>query len=311
MNEQLTVFIQVAESGSFSKAAEKLFVTPTAVMKQINSLEKQVGMPLFIRTNHGVELTEAGTSFSKDAEFILQYFQETLLRTRQTSHVGKHVIRVGTSILNPCKVLLDLWNEISHQYPQFEIKIVPFEDDTYTLPNTYRNIGKHFDFIVGPFLTENWKDYSHVLKLGNYRFCFAVSRKHRLASKKKLSITDLYGEKLVVVKGGTSATIDEISEFFIKNHPKIHIKSVPRLYDIDVFNRCGQSNVVLLTLDAWTNVHPSLVTIPSDLDFTIPYGLMYPLNPSEYVNEFLEIIKEFQSKPKEKHTSKHKSQNSR
>jgi len=183
MNEQLNAFIQVAESGSFSKAAEKLFVSPTAVMKQINSLEKQVGIPLFIRTNHGVKLTEAGTSFSKDATFILQYFQEALLRTRQATHVGKHVIRVGTSILNPCNVLLDLWNEISDQYPQFEIKIVPFEDDAYTLPNTYRNIGKDFDFIVGPFLAENWGDYFRVLELGNYRFCFAVSRKHRLASK--------------------------------------------------------------------------------------------------------------------------------
>ncbi|WP_297418916.1 LysR family transcriptional regulator [Clostridium sp.] len=296
MNELLNAFIQVAESGSFSKAAEKLFVSPTAVMKQINSLEKQVGVPLFLRTNHGVELTEAGKSFNNDAEFILQYFQEALQRTRQTSHVGKHAIRVGTSLLNPCKVLLDLWNEISDQYPQFEIKIVPFEDDTHTLPNTYRNIGKHFDFIVGPFLTENWKDYSRMLKLGNYRFCLAVSRKHRLASKKKLSITDIYGEKLVIVKGGTSVAIDEISEFLIKNHPEIHIKNVPRLYDIDVFNRCGQSNVVLLTLDAWAGIHPSLVTIPSDLDFTIPYGLLYPLNPSEAVNQFLEIIKEVQSK---------------
>ncbi|NRT35795.1 LysR family transcriptional regulator [Clostridium beijerinckii] len=295
MNEQLNAFIQVAESGSFSKAAKKLFVSPTAVMKQINSLEKEVGVPLFIRTNHGVELTDAGKSFNKDAEFILQYFQEALLRTRNTTHVDKHIIQVGTSILNPCKVLLDLWNEISNQHPQFEIKIVPFEDDAYTLPNTYRNIGKHFDFIVGPFLTENWNDYSHTLKLGTYRFCFAVSRKHRLASKKKLSITDLYGEKLVVIKGGTSASIDEISEFFIKNHPEIHIKSVPRLYDIDVFNRCGQNNLILLTLDAWSDIHPSLVTIPSDLDFTIPYGLFYPLNPSKDVIEFLEIIKEMQT----------------
>lgn len=50
MNEQWNTFIQVAESGSFSKAAEKLFVSPTAVMKQMNLLEKQVGVPLLIRT---------------------------------------------------------------------------------------------------------------------------------------------------------------------------------------------------------------------------------------------------------------------
>ncbi|MEK3724695.1 LysR family transcriptional regulator [Paenibacillus sp. FSL H8-0034] len=296
MNEQLNTFIQVAKSGSFSKAAEKLFVSPTAVMKQMNLLEKHVGVPLLIRTNHGVGLTDAGESFSKDAAFILQYFQEAMLRTRQAAQASQHIIRVGTSMLNPCKVLLDLWNEISDQHPQFKIKIVHFEDDAYTLPTTYRTIGKHFDFIVGPTLTENWKEYFHMLELGSYRFCFAVSRNHRLASKKTLSVKDLYGEKLAVVNGGKSAVIEEIRVFLKRNHPKIRIKDVPRLYDIDVFNRCEESGVVLLTLDAWADIHPSLVTIPSDLNITIPYGLLYPLHPSEDVNTFLEIIKEMQPK---------------
>ncbi|GAB6991788.1 LysR family transcriptional regulator [Paenibacillus pini] len=296
MNEQLNTFIQVAESGSFSKAAEKLFVSPTAVMKQMNLLEKHIGVPLLIRTNHGVELTEAGKSFNKDASLFLQHFQEAVLRIRQGALGSQHVIRVGTSILNPCKVLLDLWNEISDQYPEFKIKIVHFEDDAYTLPATYRTIGKHFDFIVGPYLTEDWEDNLRLLQLGSYRFCFAVSRNHRLASNKTLSVKDLYGEKLAVVNGGKSAVIEGIRNFLTRNHPNIRIKDVPRLYDLDVFNRCEESGVVLLTLDAWADIHPSLVTIPCDLDFTIPYGLLYPLHPSEDVNQFLEIIKEMQSK---------------
>lgn len=81
----------------------------------------------------------------------------------------------------------------------------------------------------------------------------------------------------------------------IRNHPKIRIKDIPRLYDIDVFNRCEESGVVLLTLEVWADIHPSLVTIPSELDFTIPYGLLYPLHLSEDVNQFVEIIKEMQS----------------
>ncbi|OCT15041.1 LysR family transcriptional regulator [Paenibacillus pectinilyticus] len=295
MNEQLNTFIQVVQSGSFSKAAEKLFVSPTAVMKQMNLLEKHVAMPLLIRTNHGIELTKAGKSFSKDAVFMVQYFQEALLRMRQSAQSNQLVIRVGTSMLNPCKVLLDMWNEVSDQFPQFKINIVHFEDDSHTLPTTYRTIGKHFDFIVGPTITENWKEYFRVFELGSYRFCFALSRNHRLASKKTMSVKDLYGEQLAVVNGGGSDVIDEIRDFLIRNHPKIRIKDIPRLYDIDVFNRCEESGVVLLTLDVWADIHPSLVTIPSDLDFTIPYGLLYPLHPSEDVNQFLEIIKEMQS----------------
>ncbi|WP_040951082.1 LysR family transcriptional regulator [Gorillibacterium massiliense] len=295
MNEQLKTFIQVAECGSFSKAAEKLFISTTAVMKQMNLLEKQTGVPLFVRTNHGVNLTQAGTAFSKDAAFMMQYFQESLVRMRQVTQSNQLVIRVGTSMLNPCKVLLDLWNGISGQYPQFKINIVHFEDNAHTLPTTYRTIGKRFDILVGPFLTDIWKDYFRVLELGRYRICFAFSRNHRLASKKILSIKDLYGEKIAVVNGGKSAVIDEVRYDLIRNHPEIRIKDVPRLFDLDVFNRCEESNTVLLTLEAWADIHPSLVTIPSDLEYTIPYGLHYPIHLSEEVSQFLGIINEWRS----------------
>lgn len=52
-NPQIETFIFVAESGNFSKAAEAMFVTPTAVMKRINALESRLGVVLFDRTNHG------------------------------------------------------------------------------------------------------------------------------------------------------------------------------------------------------------------------------------------------------------------
>lgn len=292
MNEQLKTFVQVARSGSFSKAAEQLFISPTAVMKQMNLLERQTGAPLFNRTNHGVMLTEAGAAFIKDAEFILQYYQEALTRMRQASQANRHIVRIGTSMLNSCKVLIDLWNEISDVSPEFGISIVHFEDDAHTLPTTYRTIGQSFDIMVGPFLADSWKDCYRVLELGSYRFCFAVSRHHRLASKKTLSVTDLYGEKLAIVNGGDCSVIHGIRDFLIKNHPQIRIKDIPRLYDLDGFNRCEESNIVMLTLEAWSDIHPSLVTIPSDLDYAVPHGLLYSLHPSEGVNQFIEIIKE-------------------
>lgn len=291
MNAQLNVFIQVADCGSFSKAAEKLYISPTAVMKQMNLLETHVGVPLFIRTNHGIRLTVAGQSFYKDTKFMLKYSEEALLRARQTAKADQYVMRLGSSTLKPCKVLLDLWNESSDSYPQFRIKIVHFEDTAYTMAMTYRTIGKHFDFMVGLYDTANWKDYFNVLKLGDYRFCFAVSRKHRLAVKRKLSVTDLYGEQLIMVKRGTSMLVDEIRDDLMCSHPQIQIEDAPPHYDIDVFNHCEQSEAVLLTLDAWEDIHPSLVTIPSDLDYTIPFGLLYPINPSEGAKQFLEAVK--------------------
>ncbi len=291
MLKQINTFIQVADSSSFSKAAEKLFISPTAVIKQINLLESTVGVPLLYRSNHGIQLSDAGKSFYKDAKEILHYTEAAILRAQKTIQDNQHVIRVGSSLLNPCKVLLDIWNEIREQYPQFKITIVPFEDESDALDEKSLNLGKHFDILVAPKVIANWKGPFQALKLGEYRFSFAVSIRHPLAKKKSLSLKDLHGEQLIIVKRGTSGLVDSIRDFIMEHHPEIKIVDAPQHYTIDVFNRCEQGNEVLLTLDAWDSVHPSLLTIPSDMNFASPYGLLYPLKPSPSVLEFVEILK--------------------
>ncbi len=67
-NHQLDTFICVADAGSFSKAAEVLYVSSTAVMKQINLLEDALEVQLFVRTPRGLTLTDAGKSY-----YLVQY----------------------------------------------------------------------------------------------------------------------------------------------------------------------------------------------------------------------------------------------
>lgn len=63
----------VAELGSFNKAAEKLHISPPAVIKQINLLEKSLGVQLFLRTHRGLTLTKAGQSLLQDAKHGKEY----------------------------------------------------------------------------------------------------------------------------------------------------------------------------------------------------------------------------------------------
>ena len=59
-NPILDTFIAVCDCGSFTKAAERLYISPTAVMKQMNTLEKHLEVKLIERTPAGIHLTEAG-----------------------------------------------------------------------------------------------------------------------------------------------------------------------------------------------------------------------------------------------------------
>lgn len=73
-NPLLTSFVCVADSGSFNRAAEKLYISSTAVIKQVNALEKHLALQLFVRTNHGVRLTAAGQVIYRCAK---QMFEES------------------------------------------------------------------------------------------------------------------------------------------------------------------------------------------------------------------------------------------
>jgi DNA-binding transcriptional LysR family regulator len=66
-NLQIEMFIRVADAGSFSKAAKEHYITPTAVIKQINSFEAGLGLRLFTQTHWGLTLTDSGKSLYTDA----------------------------------------------------------------------------------------------------------------------------------------------------------------------------------------------------------------------------------------------------
>lgn len=86
-NPQLETFLQAADAGSFNKAAEQLFITPTAVIKQINLLESALDVQLFHRTHRGLQLTKAGVSLYKDAKYVIQYCKDSVSRAKKR-HAG-------------------------------------------------------------------------------------------------------------------------------------------------------------------------------------------------------------------------------
>ncbi|QND53044.1 LysR family transcriptional regulator [Phyllobacterium sp. 628] len=89
----LRAFVAVKESGSFTRAANRLNLTQSAVSHQIRRLEEQVGRSLLYRTTRNVTLTEDGTDFLRHAEQILQSL-DALTRRFQSSPIAG-IVRFG------------------------------------------------------------------------------------------------------------------------------------------------------------------------------------------------------------------------
>lgn len=290
-NPLLTVFVCVADCGSFTKAAEKLFISSTAVMKQINSLEKHLNLKLLIRTPHGVQLTPAGDCIYKDAKFLFDYSKRSIENARKTMNANDATFRVGTSMLNPAKPFMDLWYRVSSEFPDYKLHLVPFEDDHEGILSEISQLGVKFDFLLAVCDSKLWLNQCNMLPLGYYKKMCAVSKEHPLAQKKHLNISDLYGETLMMVKQGDSKVNDTLREDLNRNHPAIQIEDTPQFYDISVFNRCAETGKVLLVLECWQDIHPALVSIPVEWEYSSPYGLLYATNPSANVVKFINQVK--------------------
>lgn len=116
-NPQLETFIHVADAGSFNKAAEELFITPTAVIKQINLLEGSLDVKLFERTHRGLILTKAGKILYQDAKYIIQYCRDSVTRAKNAMQEDTNVIWIGSSPMTPAQLLMQLWPKIQERMP--------------------------------------------------------------------------------------------------------------------------------------------------------------------------------------------------
>lgn len=290
-NSLLDTFIVVADCGSFTKASQRLYISTTAIMKQMNALEQHLDLTLFSRTPTGIHLTQEGNIIYKDAKFMIDYSRKSIAKAKAAHFAYDTTFCVGTSLLNPAKPFMDLWYSINNDFRDYKLHLVPFEDEYNGILSEIEKLGEKFDFLIGVCDSKLWLSRCSFLPLGNYKKMVAVSREHKLAGKKKIHIEDLYDETLMMVEQGDSGINDFLRNDLEKHHPQIHIESTPRFYDMSVFNRCAETKNVLLTIECWSQVHPGLITIPVDWDYEIPYGLLYSNDAPEDVRKFVDTTK--------------------
>ena len=94
---QIKYFLAVAQEMSFSKAAESLYVSQPAVSRQVAQLEQELGVPLFIRTNQEILITEAGQEFQRFFSEGQRAFLELVERMRNTSGSLQGTLNIGCS----------------------------------------------------------------------------------------------------------------------------------------------------------------------------------------------------------------------
>lgn len=119
---QLEYFSAVAEAKSISLAARNLHVAQPPISRQLALLEDELGVCLFLRTNKGVELTEAGRSLYRQSQNLFQDMRMIVDSVRDINAGMRGLLKIGM-IYSNISIALQYLKEFRAQYPQVELYV--------------------------------------------------------------------------------------------------------------------------------------------------------------------------------------------
>jgi len=185
----LRYFLAVVETGNFTRAAERVFVTQPTLSAGIKKLEEQLGQPLFERTNRRVFLTDAGTRFLPRAKSILHECNLAVEAVNESD--DKPVLKLGLLTTLAHRKVGEFLHYFREQEPNITIEI--FDGTEQELAN--RLDDKSIDYAIS---INRDMGSEEAIPLTTENYVFILPEDHRLAGSKALAANDLVEERMIV-----------------------------------------------------------------------------------------------------------------
>ena len=173
---QMEYIIQISEERSITKAAEKLFITQSALNQQLQKLEKELGLPLFVRTRSDWQLTPAGEVYVNTARQILNLKKDAYSQIQDLKESGNRRITLGLIPERGVNMFTAIYPEFHRTFP--DIRIEPVECNVRTMQNFITRNELDLGLIT---LSPAQKDENTYIHMEDEEIFLAVPVSHPLA----------------------------------------------------------------------------------------------------------------------------------
>lgn len=194
----LKAFIAVADSGSFSLAAEQLFLTQPAISKRVSALENELETRLFDRIGRGVSLTEAGQALLPRARNILLELEDSVRALSNLSGEVHGTLRFGTSHHIGLHRLPPVLKEFVHAYPDVRLDIRFMDSEEACLAVEHGELE-----LAIVTLPPSPASVLQLKKIWDDPLAVVVANDHPLANKRRVSLKDLARHPVILPATGT------------------------------------------------------------------------------------------------------------
>lgn len=262
---QIETFLCVAREGSFSKAAAKEYLSSSALLQQIQTLEKELDFSLFSRSSAGVKLTAGGRRLYDCLSKAIPEMKTLLEQCRQLEHEGGLQLSIGIcENAQPCFAPL-VAQQVQKRCPDMKIRFVTMA------------ISQMLDAIKGGALDVCEYAYSPEIAQKNLRFCqyytaprwALVSPEDPLARKEAICREDLAGRMAAV--HNFEWCPDLVS--WCAQQPPIPLQCVAATNEL-IYGVCMESGVYFLPQDSALRFS-ALKALPVSPTFYTTYGFAY------------------------------------
>lgn len=187
---RLRYFVAVADELHFSRAAAKLFVSQQALSKQIHELEDALGTPLLKRTTRRCELTPAGQAFLPACREMLDRLDEATRAARMADQGAQSTLHLGFFVLAALELTTPILTEFAARHPEIRVVMREFayHDPTAGLADGSSDLA----IVRLPITLPDLRS----APLFSEPRVVAVSTRHPLASRNRVSVRELAGERM-------------------------------------------------------------------------------------------------------------------
>lgn len=213
---QLEVFCAVAESLSFTRASQSLFISQSTVSQHIRELEDQLGVRLFDRNRRKVALSAAGEELLARGRGIFQMLHEAETATRSQADPFAGRVSFGCASTTLLYQLPPMLAAFARQYPQVELNIVSGSIQEISAQLADRTLD--LALVVLPLNAPGMKRKF----LKDERFIAVLPAKHPLSDAKVLRAQDLLGERFILHRAGQN-TRRLIEQFFLRSQVRLDV----------------------------------------------------------------------------------------
>lgn len=283
--QQLESFIQVAENLNFARAAEVLNITQSAVSRQINSLETELGTKLFNRSTRSVSLTPAGISFLEDAKDVLARLQTASLKIHNHEKSNIQIISIGCSNESNLIYLSKTLSRCRLQIPELHpfLRIIPHR----SIVNLF--IHGEIDILFGfkdDIPVRNDISYRELNKI---RICCAVPTEHPFSQRDEISERDLYAENIIVCN--SYEVPSKVANIQNRLEHQFLPESTYYCENLQVMLTFVKAGYGFAILPEGTSIDSEITYIPLSGSTPISHGIFYKKSPKNpIIHRFISTV---------------------